>query len=290
MEDDKLAYFDIGGADLLYELRILSAAQRKSAAELVLERKMDTKECRELARAMKDYERRKREEGWDSFSFIPGDCLAFACYRQSKEFKNETDRENILKKGLEYAVSEKARAKISAFLEKGEEEIHVQKPDPRLQVVRLSPSEDGTTSMPHVLPVVDPIVQELQAAPSVSIRKGPFHIQHSETAWKSWIALPGWEPLTNAVAPVAISFPNATSLPWKPKNRKELDEPVVVVADKHFTDLHANTYFMVEGEGGKLGLQLGNVVAQTGTKVFGKVILALRPPVPLSDEIELIDD
>lgn len=117
-DDESLRWFDLGGAELLYELRILSAQQRRASAELVMERRMGPKEVTELARSVKDFDRRKAAEGYKDFTSAPGDCLSFACYRQSKEFSNPTDVEMTLKKALDFCVSEKARVKIENALEK----------------------------------------------------------------------------------------------------------------------------------------------------------------------------
>lgn len=117
-DDESLRWFDLGGAELLYELRILSAQQRRASAEFVVERRMGPKEVTELARSVKDFDRRKGAEGYKDFTSAPGDCLAFSCYRQSKEFSNPTDVEMTLKKALDFCVSEKARAKIENALEK----------------------------------------------------------------------------------------------------------------------------------------------------------------------------
>lgn len=175
-----------------------------------------------------------------------------------------------------------------AFIEKGEEDLDEQKHAPRLQVVGLTSSEAGTPSVPYVLPVVEPNARELEVAPTVS-QKGPFTIQHADTAWKSWVALPAWEPLTTSVAPVAISYPNASLLPWKPKSRKELEEPLIVVADEHAKGAHEDAYYVVEVGEGKLVLQIGTVVSETGSHVLGKVVLALRPPLPQNDDINVTD-
>ncbi|KAI5068977.1 hypothetical protein GOP47_0015278 [Adiantum capillus-veneris] len=289
MGQEDLSFYDIGGADLLYELRILSAEQRKSASLYALARKMDVKEYRDLARAMKDHERRKREEGWGSFTFCPGDCLAYSCYRLSKEGKTDVERESFLQKGIEYAETEKARAKLKAFLEKGEDDLQDEESQAsRFEVIRLSSSEAGIPSIPYVLPVVEPTVEEFEAAPAVS-RKGPFTIQHANTAWKTWVSLPAWGPLMTAVVPVAISFTNAALLPWKQKSRKELEEPIVMVADKHVKGTSENAYYLIDEGDGKVALQRGTVVTETGSRVLGKVVLALRPPLPEEDDINSIE-
>ncbi|CAI5525843.1 unnamed protein product [Closterium sp. Naga37s-1] len=73
MEPALLAFFDVGGAEALYELRVLAGAQRKEAAEYVAREGLDGKGARDVARAIKEYERRKREADRSHFSAEPGD-------------------------------------------------------------------------------------------------------------------------------------------------------------------------------------------------------------------------
>jgi hypothetical protein len=102
-EEERLRYFDIGGEELLYELRILSATQRKGSAVFIIERRMSPKEACELARSVKDFNRRKNSEGF---------------YRQSRECQDGEETEALLQKALEVCISEKARAKIEETLRK----------------------------------------------------------------------------------------------------------------------------------------------------------------------------
>ena len=62
-----LASFDLGGDTVLYELRVLAGKQRKEAAEYLAERQLDAKSAREVARAIKEFERRRKEPAWPHF-------------------------------------------------------------------------------------------------------------------------------------------------------------------------------------------------------------------------------
>ncbi|KAH7441127.1 hypothetical protein KP509_03G026300 [Ceratopteris richardii] len=288
MNVEALSYFNVGGgADLLYELRILTAEQRLSAALYALDHRMDSKGYRDLARSMKDFGRRKNDDGWESFTSSPGDSLAYSYFRLSKEVKDEDLRETILKRGIEYAETEKAQARMRAFLESGEDDSDDQSQISVFEILRMSMSEAGTSSTPYMLPVVEPNVSDFDAVPSVS-KKGPFGIQHAEHGWKTWVSLPAWDPLKTAVAPVAVSCPNAALLPWKQK-RKELNEPVIILADKDVKDIFEAAYYVVDDGEGRFALQNGAVVSEAGSRVLGKVFLALRPPAPEVDEIASIE-
>ncbi|KAK1313802.1 hypothetical protein QJS10_CPA06g00270 [Acorus calamus] len=116
---DLLAYFDVGGAELLYELRLLSAAQRAAAARRIVDLRLDPKATLELARAMKDFPRRRGDPGWGSFSATsPGDCLAFTYLRMSGEATAPSDRVASLQRALDAAEIESAKAWVLDELER----------------------------------------------------------------------------------------------------------------------------------------------------------------------------
>lgn len=290
LDENYLAYYDIGGANILYELRTLSTEQRKSAAEYAMERSMDGKEVRDLVRAMKDFERR-RKEGWDSFSSQPGDCLAYSFYSQSKEYRADSERDSALEKALSFAVTEKARAKIWEFLERTDEREEDQSAEifRRLLVVRLVEGEVQEAKTPLVLPVVKANVEEYMQAPSrKALGEGPFRVYQSETAWKSWVVLPSWEPLIDAEAPVVLWFSDGNVLPWKvPKTDRK--ESVLVVVDKTRTEISAESCFLIASADNSLTIQRGSAISASAGSVLGMAVLVVRPPKPENEEPEMID-
>nr|DAD19852.1 TPA_asm: hypothetical protein HUJ06_021315 [Nelumbo nucifera] len=159
IEPETLSFFDTGGAELLYEIRLLSAAQRAAAARYIVLNRLDPRGAQELARAMKDFPRRRGDERWDSFTYsLPGDCLSFMYYRQSREHRNPSEqRTSALERALEVVESEKAKAKILDELEgkSGREEgtdgeIGV---GIRVPVVRMKIGEVAEATSVVVLPV-----------------------------------------------------------------------------------------------------------------------------------------
>ena len=69
LSEEKLRTFEtMGGAEVLYETRTLSSLQRLQAAEYMIDQGLDPKFSREVAKAMKEYERRKRDEGRECFT------------------------------------------------------------------------------------------------------------------------------------------------------------------------------------------------------------------------------
>ncbi|KAK7258630.1 hypothetical protein RIF29_24211 [Crotalaria pallida] len=116
-----IAAFDIGGEQLLYEIRLLSATQRASAAQFIVENKLDVNGAQELARSIKDFPSRKDEKGRENFDYtLPGDCLAFMYYRQSREHnRNSFQRNAALEQALSVAQTEKAKSAILEELKEG---------------------------------------------------------------------------------------------------------------------------------------------------------------------------
>lgn len=288
-DGNALTYFDSGGADILYEFRTLSSEQRTSAAEFAVERRIDGSEAKDLVKAMKEFERR-RKEGWESFSFLPGDSLAYSLYCQSKEYKAKPERESALKKALSYAVTEKAKARIQRFLDDGEESSPDESSDifRRMVVVRLMPGEVSEAKVPLVLPVIDAKIEEYHQSPSrQAMGEGPFRIYKSEASWRSWVVLPGWEPLVRAEAPVVLYFPDANVLPWRIKDADK--EPILVVVDKTKTEIDAESFFLVTSTDNSLTLKRGSVISESAGPVLGMVVIVVRPPKTESDELEMED-
>ncbi|OIV95031.1 hypothetical protein TanjilG_10851 [Lupinus angustifolius] len=117
-DPEVVSFFDIGGEQLLYEIRLLSAKQRASAAEFIVQNDLDVNGAQELARAIKDFPSRKDEKGRENFDYtLPGDCLAFMCYRQSREHDiNSSQRNAALERALSVAQTHKAKIAVSQEL------------------------------------------------------------------------------------------------------------------------------------------------------------------------------
>ncbi|GLJ17831.1 hypothetical protein SUGI_0311860 [Cryptomeria japonica] len=290
LDENALTYFDSGGADILYEFRTLSSEQRRSAAEFALENRIDGREARDLVKAMKEFERR-RKEGWESFSPLPGDCLAYSLYCQSKEYKTKPERESALSKALAYAVTEKAKTRIQGFLDDDDENNQDEASEifRRLVIVRLMQGEVSEAKVPLVLPVIDPNIEEFHQSPSrKAMGEGPFRIYKSEASWKSWVVLPGWEPLISAEAPVLLCFPDANVLPWRVKEADKKD-PILVAVDKTRTEIDAESFFLVTSTDNSLTLKRGSAIPESAGSVLGMVVLVVRPPRTESDELEMED-
>lgn len=149
--------------------------------------------------------------------------------------------------------------------------------------------EVAEAKTPLVLPVIKANVEEYMQAPSrKALGEGPFRIYHSETAWKSWIVLPGWEPLIDAEAPVVLWFSDGIVLPWKvPKTDRK--ESVLVVVDKTKTQIDAESCFLVASADNSLNIQRGSAISTSAGSVLGMAVLVVRPPKPENEEPDMID-
>ncbi|XP_010416082.1 PREDICTED: rubisco accumulation factor 1.2, chloroplastic-like [Camelina sativa] len=284
-EPELIAAFDTGGAELLYEIRLLSNTQRVAAATFIIDRNIDSKGAQDLARAIKDYPSRRGDVGWLDFDYnLPGDCLAFLYYRQSRENKNPSEqRTSMLLQALDVAQSEKAKNKLNKDLygekdedkekEKKEEVIAV-----RVPVVRLKFGEVAGASSVIVLPVCKASEGEkkILEAPMEIIAGGDFKVVEAEKGWRRWVVLPAWNPVAAiGKGGVAVSFRDDRKvLPWDGK-----EEPLLVVTDRERNTVEADDgYYLVVAENG-LKLEKGSELkARDVKKSLGMVLLVVRPP------------
>ncbi|KAJ4719716.1 rubisco accumulation factor 1, chloroplastic [Melia azedarach] len=291
-DPEVLAFFDTGGAELLYEIRLLSAAQRAEAARYAVENKLDAQGAQELARAMKDFPRRRGDIVWDKFNYaLPGDCLSFMYFRQSREHKNPSEeRTAALQLALQVAVSDNARHVIERELEgdeEGKEDKEGETKGVRVPVVRLKIGEVKEASSVVVLPVcrAEEKENEIYEAPWECRSEGEFGVVVAEKGWKRWVVLPGWEPLFGiANGGVVVSFADARALPWK-VNRWYKEEAILVVADRGRKEVAVDDGFYLVPIDGELKVERGSALKERGVEEsLGTVVLVVRPPKEQTDD------
>lgn len=296
-DSETIAFFDSGGAELLYEIRLLSAAQRASAARYVVANRLDAKGAQELARAMKDFPRRRGDKARESFSHaLPGDCVSFMRYRQSQEHPNPSpQRTAALESALSAAESETAKARIVAELQgdsdgKAGDEGSETGTAIRVPVVRLKYGEVAEAKSVVVLPLCRAEEEReigLEEAPWECRTEGEFGVIVAEKGWRRWVVLPGWEPVAGLASGggggVAVSFVDARVLPWK-ANRWYKEEKIVVVANRGRKEVEDDDGFYLVGEKGVTGhgglkVERGSALKRMGVKEsLGTVMLVVRPP------------
>ncbi|KAJ8759438.1 hypothetical protein K2173_006969 [Erythroxylum novogranatense] len=292
-DPEVVSAFDIRGAELLYEIRLLNAAQRTAAARYIVENGLDAKGAQDLARAMKDFPRRRGDKSWECFNYsLPGDCLSFMYFRQAREHKNKSDQKTkALEMALDVAVSEKAKVAISKELERdGEESVGKDeevRAGGRVPVLRMKIGEVAEASSVVVLPVcrAEEREREILEAPWECKSGGEFGVVVAEKGWTRWAVLPGWEPVVGLESGgVVVAFPDARALPWK-ANRWYKEEAILVVADRSRKEVNADDgFYMVavegggNGHGGGLKVERGSALKQSGVlESLGTVVLVVRP-------------
>ncbi|PSR92913.1 Rubisco accumulation factor 1.2 like [Actinidia chinensis var. chinensis] len=301
IDPQTLSFFDKGGAEILYEIRLLSASQRVEAARYVVDNNLDGKGAQELARAMKDFPRRRGDRGWENFDYtLPADCLSFMYYRQALEHKNPSEqRTAALEQALGVAVSESARKRISGDLEgrddSGEVKIDVES-RVKVPVVRMRVGEVAEATTVVVFPVVCG-AEEVEVAPWECGSKGEFGVVVAEKGWNRWVVLPGWVPLAGLRrGGVVVAFGDARVLPgWV--NRRYKEEAILVVADRGGKEVGADDGFYLVAHNGVGGSGSGSLKVERGLQLkemgvkecLGSVVLVVRPPReetddPLADE------
>ncbi|KAE8009924.1 hypothetical protein FH972_006329 [Carpinus fangiana] len=300
-DPELVSSFDTGGAELLYEIRLLSALQRAAAARYIVEHRFDAQGAQELARAIKDFPRRRGDKGWESFDFnLPGDCLSFMYYRQSREHKNASEqRTAALEQALKVAETEKARSRVLEELEGTSDKKESIEGDTdnvvRVPVVRLRLGEVAEASSVFVLPVcrAEESEREVLEAPREYRSEGEFGVVVAEKGWERWVVLPAWEPLIGlGKGGVVVAFRDAKALPWK-ANRWYREEAILVVADRGRKAVAADdSFYLVAGggDGGDLKVERGLALKEMGVEEsLGTVVLVVRPPREETDD-QLADE
>ncbi|KAL3689334.1 hypothetical protein R1sor_015643 [Riccia sorocarpa] len=281
-DKDAIQWFDNGGAEILYELRTLSAQQRRASAEYIMGRNMDGKGARDLSKAVKDFDKRRSVQGWESFSSCPGDCLAFSFLRMSKDARTKTEVDTLIHQGLEFVETESARKELERSLNQDQPESAEEKlGKATVTIMRLS-----SETIPVVLPVCEFSLQSVRDSPSSPVfaaTGSPFPIYTPSVAWQTFVSVNGWKPIVEAAAPVAIALPDSSIIPKK-SGIRNYTEPCLLVVDKADVTVVTSSYFLVNSEEG-LNLKPGPEVSKEKDTVLGKVLIALKPP-PNSTEDE----
>ncbi|EXB93189.1 hypothetical protein L484_024527 [Morus notabilis] len=286
--------FDLGGAELLYEIRLLNAQQRSAAASYIAANGLDARGVQDLARSVRDFPRRRGDKGWESFDYTqPGDCLAFMYFRQSREHKKPSEqRTAALEQALSAAVTERAKGRVLEELNaEGEGEITGEGEigeEVRVPVVRLKIGEVAEASTVAVLPVCKAGERDkgLEEAPRECWTEGEFGVVVAEKGWARWVVLPAWEPVAGlGKGGVVVSFSDARVLPWR-TNRWYKEEAILVVADRDRKEVSVdNGFYLVGGDGGDLKVERGSALKETGVEEsLGTVVLVVRPPKDAVDD------
>lgn len=287
-DPEVLDFFGTGGAELLYEIRLLSASQRAAAARYLVENNCDAKGAQDLARAVKDFPRRREETARKKFNYVlPGDCLSFMYYRQSKEHKNPSEeRTRALELALQVAESDEAKNLIERELQEDSEEKDGKEEEiesgVHVPVVRLRIGEVSEATSVVILPVCseEEKGKGISEAPFECRSEGEFGVVAAEKGWNRWVVLPGWKPIVGlGNGGVVVSFSDARVLPWK-ANTWYKEEAILVVADRSRKVVEVDEgFYLVQLEDGELKVERGLALKERGVEEsLGTVLLVVRPP------------
>jgi len=175
----------------LYEIRLLSAQQRAAAARFIVENRLDAKGAQDLTRAMKDFSCRRGDKGWESFDYaLPGDCLSFLYYRQSREHKNPSEqRTAALEQALKAVETEKARSGVLEGTSEGKEGDRDSADRVPVVRLRLGEVEEGSSVVVLLVCRAEEWEQEVLAAPWKCRSEDEFGVVVAEKGYKS-----AWKP------------------------------------------------------------------------------------------------
>lgn len=268
--DATLAHFERKGSDVLYELRILTNAERATVAELAMQKGLDMDEAREVAKAMKDFSRLGHLP--EGFTAHPGDAIAYQMWKLARQKSDLQERSRLIAKGLRFVHSDTARKHIEQLLT--DFSVTSTKPAPRLPLYRLDAEEE----LPRVIPVVGQFplaVEDLKAVPFIEPTE-PFGMVQFAGAC-AWVAVPGWQVVRLAEDPIAL-LSSSDSLPTPLTGPPE---PVLVIIDRAARTWDEHSYFLTEQEG-QLHLQWFPDAPKTS--LLGRLILVMRPKKVLDED------
>eukprot|EP01025_Chloroclados_australasicus_P038808 TRINITY_DN4007_c1_g2_i1.p1 TRINITY_DN4007_c1_g2~~TRINITY_DN4007_c1_g2_i1.p1 ORF type:complete len:511 (-),score=77.39 TRINITY_DN4007_c1_g2_i1:393-1925(-) len=294
VSEETLLYFDgHDGPELLYELRYLTAEQRVLCIDYIVMNNYDARQCRLLARAMKDYDR--KSDMVLGFEENPGDILAFKYYRDVLESKEEEAIDTLIQKALKVAESDTAKDRIKSIREFSEDLESALELKKALTVLRLEPDELGYCPIP-VLGKLGKVSHEvLPSAPKSAAEGvfGIFEIPPSQTE-QSWVALPMWKALVKSQRPIALQIPDVSTNSllmqiigaFQQAGQQQFTGPGLIVFDLKLErnrdgqiQTQAEEFFIVKDDEGMLQLKAGvQLEDDMDDDIMGQVLFLCRPP------------
>jgi hypothetical protein len=261
---------------VLYELRVLSQTERVGAATLALEKKLDAPGARDLAKAIKDFNRLANPP--EEFTAHSGDAIAYQCWRRAHENQDLQERSRLIARGLQFAASGTARAKLEQLLT--DFTVTPSRRAPILPIYRQESDEE----LPRILPLInsEPLTRQTLEAIAPSQPQGSFQWVISPQA-SQWIALPGWGVLLSSTDPVAL-LSQSDQLPTRSERQPE---EVLIVIERQFGGWDADHYFLVE-QGGQL--EWAWFATPPEVPLLGQLLLVLRPKKILDENALTGDD
>ena len=264
VDEGTQSHFTQRGSDLLYELRILSQADRASTAEFALKHGIDSDQIKDLIKPIKEYSYRK--DNPPGFGGGPGDAVAYHYWRLARQKDDLQERSRLIAQGLRFAESTEARKQVEQLLT--DFTVEKARPAPSLPLYRL----ETESELPRIIPIAGQMplgVDDFNAVP-VAVPEEPFGMV-AFSGQGAWIAVPGWQVIFQAEDPVGL-LTQSRQLPNYPADAA--DEPVLVIVDRSQRQWNADSYFLIADSD---TLSLIWQPDPIDTKILGKIILILRP-------------
>ncbi|MBD2459546.1 hypothetical protein H6G89_00680 [Oscillatoria sp. FACHB-1407] len=262
--------FERTGSDSLYELRILNQGDRAAAAELLVEKGIDSEGAREVAKALKDFSRLSTPPA--EFANPPGDAVAYHYWRLARQQSDLQMRSRLIAMALRFATSESARRQVEQLLT--DFTVTKARKAPSLPVYRL----ESESELARILPVVGKLpltVADLQAVPLLE-EEGAFRlVKFSGTG--AWVPVPGWQIVFSAEDPVVI-LADRDQLPHPLSGATE---EVLVMIDRAQREWDDLSYFVIDNDG---ELQLQWFAEPPSIPLLGRVLVVLRPKKVLDED------
>lgn len=258
------SHFEQRGSDSLYELRILTQADRARTAEFIVEHGLDSDQVKDIVKPIKEYSyRQTRPTG---FNDSIGDAVAFNYWQLARQQSDLQSRSRLIAQGLRFAQSPDARQNIEKLLT--DFAVVTTKPAPRFPLYRL----ETDTDLPCLLPVAGdwPLAtSQFKAVPTAEPEE-PFGIVNI-SAPGAWVSIPGWHVILAAEDAVAL-VAQFNALPGAPIDAP--DKAVLVVIDRAQTQWDDGSYFVYDHEG-QLDLQWFE--SEPTQPLLGRVLVIVRP-------------
>jgi hypothetical protein len=255
--------FERTGSDALYELRILTQPERAAAAEFIVARNLDSEGAREVAKAMKEFSRRRTPPA--GFSDHPGDAVAYEYWKVARQQNDLPARSRLIARGLMFAYSQEARQQIEKLLT--EFAGGGGRSAPRYPVYRI----EADDQQPCLLPVAGQFPLKTEEWKQVSALKTTGAFQLAQVSGQQiLVAIPGWQVILKAKDPVGMVC-NTQQLPHRQSNSSE---EVLVIVDRQEKEWEQDSYFVVDNAG-QLDIQW--FPEPPNEALLGRIILVLRP-------------
>ena len=285
-DSTKLEYFhdEYRGAPNLSQIMYMPAATRAAAATFVVDNEFEETQTRELVKAYEIKSANVRTVAARDFNDTPGDILAYKLYRDILElqrYQGEEEALKIFERGMLYAVTEKAKARMATAVElfkrtklgeggslaNGESDEGAREAE--LQVVRLEEAEFLFIPMPVIGNLNKVTAAKVRTAGVLEDTGNIFGV-FSPQANTDWVALPKWDLLLQAVAPFALFIDDTSKTDIE--GVKDKAEPGLLISDKSDNSPRFGQYYLV-AKTSSLVLAGSNAAAETVSVMDGKDIL-----------------